>query len=100
MAPSVLRISLLLAVLRVTDGQSTTAEDSHCSYTFKVPANDCVQTPVEDQLTKSFLVALQTQVRLIARNQENQAESFRKLTDENTKLRQEVATLNAGICEN
>ena len=97
MAISVLRICLLLAILCVTDGQSTTAEDSHCSYTFKVPTNDCGQTPMEDQLTKSLLVALQAQVKLL---QENQAESFRKLTDENAKLLQELTTLKAGICEN
>ncbi|KAK2184139.1 hypothetical protein NP493_282g03014 [Ridgeia piscesae] len=89
------------------DGQSTTAEDSHCSYTFKVPTNDCGQTPMEDQLTKSLLVALQTQVKLLARNQEKlteenikQAESFRKLTDENTRLRREMTTFKAGIYEN
>ena len=107
MAISVLRICLLLAILCVTDGQSTTAEDSHCSYTFKVPTNDCGQTPMEDQLTKSLLVALQTQVKLLARNREKlteenikQAESFRKLTDENTRLRREMTTFKAGIYEN
>ncbi|KAK2166998.1 hypothetical protein NP493_1290g02018 [Ridgeia piscesae] len=78
MAISVLRMCLLLAILCVTDGQSTTAEDSHCSYTFKVPTNDCGQTQMEDQLTKSLLVALQTQVKFLARNQD-------KLTDANTK---------------
>ena len=93
MAISVLRIYLLLALLCVTDGQSTTAEDSHCSYTFKVPTNDCGQTPMEDQLTKSLLVALQTQVKLLARNHENlteenqkQAEIIRNLTENTPRL--------------
>ena len=111
MVMSALRISLLLALLCVTDGHSTTADDSHCSYTFKVPTNDCGQTPMEDQLTKSLLVALQNQVKLLQENQAEgfrkltddnikQAESIRNLTDENTRLRQEVTTLKAGICEN
>ena len=70
----------------VSDGQSTMSEDSHCSYTFNVPASDCSHTPREDRLLKSSVIALQAQVRLLAS----------KLTDENEKLRQEIATIKAG----
>ena len=93
MATSALRISLLLVVLCATDGESSTSEDSHCVYTFNVPSNDCGQTPMEDQLAKSQLVALQNQVTLLAGRQEHQAA-------ENSRLRQEVAALKRGNCEN
>ena len=79
MATSVLRISVLLAVLVVTDGQSTTSENTHCSYTFKVPTNDCGQTIHGRPYTPK---------------------DFRKLTDEKTKLQQEITTLKADNCEN
>ena len=108
MAISVLHISLLLTLLCVTDGQSTTSTDSHCSYTFKVPTNDCGQSPKEDQLTKSLLVALQTQVKFLARNQEKlteenkiQAEIIRNLTENTPSLTPEfLHQLTAGTCEN
>ena len=90
MVKSILHVGILLVVLCVADGQSTASEDSHCSYMFKVPAGDCSQTPGEDQLMKSMLIALQTQVKLLDRRQE-------ELTEENVKLRQEISTIKAGM---
>ncbi|KAK2157843.1 hypothetical protein NP493_1850g00035 [Ridgeia piscesae] len=63
---------------------------------------------MEDYLTKSLLVALQTHVKLLGRNQEKltyenikQEESFRNLTDENIRLRQDMLQqCIASICEN
>ena len=63
MTSPVLCVSVLLIVLCVTDGQSTTSDDSHCSYTFKVPAADCSQTSGEDQLLKSSVIGLQAQLK-------------------------------------
>ena len=84
MATSVLRISLLLAVLRVTAGQSTTSEDSHCSYMLKLPAAECGRTPVDEQFMKSSMIALQSQMKLLAAKH---TEDIRKLTEE---LRQKI----------
>lgn len=60
-------VSVLLIVLCVTDGQSTTSDDSHCSYTFKVPAADCSQTSGEDQVLKSSVIGLQAQIKLLTK---------------------------------
>ena len=79
MATSVVRICLLLAILPVTDGQSKTSEDMHCSYTFKVPTNNCGQTIKGRPYT---------------------FKDFRKLKDEKTKLQQEITTLRADNYEN
>ena len=87
MATSILRICLLLTALWVTDGQRTTAEDSHCSYTFKVPATECGPNPVDDQFMKSSMIALQTQMKLLAAKH---TEDIRKLTEENDKLREKI----------
>ena len=92
MAKSTLYIGILLVVVGVADGQSSTSEDSHCSYTFKVPACDCSQTPREDQLIQSLMIALQTQVKLLDWRQET-------LTDENIKLRHKIAAIEAGKTE-
>ena len=86
---SILRVGILLVVLCVADGQITTSEDSHCSYTFNVPASECSYTPTEDRLLKSSVTDLQAQVRLLAS----------KLTDENEKLREKIATIEAGKTE-
>ena len=97
----------------MVDGQSATSEDSHCSYTFKVKAGECSQTPGEDQLLKSSAMALQAQVRLQTEllkmffklaNDVNEirteniklAGKQKDLTDENAKLRQKIATIEAG----
>ena len=64
MAKSNPYVGILVVVLFVVDGQSATSEDSHCSYTFKVKAGECSQTPGEDQLLKTSVMALQAQVRL------------------------------------
>ena len=64
MAKSIPYVGILLFVLFVVDGQSATSEESHCSYTFNVKTGDCSQTPGEDQLLKSSVMALQAQVRL------------------------------------
>ena len=69
MAKSIVHVSVLMVVLCVSDGQSTTTEDSHCSYTFKVPAGDCGQTPGEDQFMKSSVIALRDQVKFLAGKQ-------------------------------
>ena len=89
MVKSILRVGILLVVLCVADGQRTTPEDSHCSYTFNVPASECSHTPNEDRLLKSSVIALQAQFRLLAS----------KLTDENEKLREKIATIEAGKTE-
>ncbi|KAI0234905.1 hypothetical protein LSAT2_014724 [Lamellibrachia satsuma] len=88
MAKSNLHIGILLVIFCVADGQSTTSEDVHCSYTFNVPAADCSQTLVDDQLIRSLLIALQGQVKLLAGKQE-------ELTEENVRLRQKIATIEA-----
>ena len=120
MAKSIIHVGILLVVLCVADGQSTTSEDSHCSYSFKVPAGDCSQTPREDQLLKSSVMALQAQVRLQAEQLKNvpldivklvndvndiRAENVKlagkqkELTDENAKLRLKIATIEEGKTE-
>ena len=83
MATSILHICLLLTVLCVTDGQSTTAGDSHCSYTFKVPATECGPNTIDDQFLKSSMIALQSQMTQMKKD-------FRKLTEENQKLRDSI----------
>ena len=62
MATSLLPVSLLLAVLGVTHGHTATPDDSHCSFTFKLPVAECGRTPVDDQFMKSSMIALQTQM--------------------------------------
>ena len=94
MATLVVYISLLLAVLCVTDGQSTTAGDSHCSYTFKVPATECGPNTVDDQFMKSSMIALQTQMTQMNLVTKKQTEDIRKLTEENEKLRQNIEAGN------
>ena len=113
MAESIPYVGILLVVLFVVDGQSATSEDSHCSYTFKVKAGDCSQTPGEDQLLKSSVMALLAQVRLQTEQLKNfvklvndvneirtenikLAGKQKELTDENAKLRQKIATIEAG----
>ena len=57
---------LLMALLHICDGQSTTSTDSRCVYSFNVAATDCRQTPesnVEVQVVKSLAVGLQAQVK-------------------------------------
>ena len=92
MAKSNLHVGILLVIFCVADGQSTTSEDVHCSYTFNVPAADCSQTLVDDQLIRSLLIALQGQVKLLAGKQE-------ELTEENVRLRQKITTIEAGNTE-
>ena len=103
MAQTVLHVGLLLVVLCVADCESATPEDSHCSYTFIVPAGDCRQTPGEDQLLKSSLIALQAQVKLLAWQLRNAPVDIVKLVNdvnevrkENAKLRQKIAVIEAG----
>ena len=60
-------VCVLLIVLCVTDGQSTTSDEYHCSYTFKVPTADCSQTSGEDQVLKSAVVGLQAQIKLLTK---------------------------------
>ena len=107
MAKLILHVGILLVVLCVADGQRTTSEDSHCSYTFKVPAGDCGPSPGEDQLLKSSVIALQAQVKFLAGKQNEdtarlreeiaqQNEDIRNLTNENGNLRNKIATIEAG----
>ena len=81
MVTSMLRASVLLVILCVAKGQSTTS-DSHCSYTFKVPTAECSQAPVKVELLENSIVALQEQMKLLA--------------SDNKKLREELATIKAG----
>ena len=88
MGRSVLLFCLLLAVMYLTDGQSTSA-DGRCVYTFNVPENDCAQTPgpsVDDQLLKSSVIALQTQFKLMVKEMRVMGEHIDKLTSDNEKL--------------
>ncbi|KAK2172589.1 hypothetical protein NP493_941g02039 [Ridgeia piscesae] len=81
MVTSMLRASVLLVILCVAKGQSTTS-DSHCSYTFKVPTAECSQAPVKVELLENSIVALQEQMKHLA--------------SDNKKLREELATIKAG----
>ena len=72
----------------LTDGQSTSV-DRRCVYTFNVPENDCAQTPgpsVDDQVLKSFVMALQTQFRLMVKEVRAMGEHIDKLKSDNEKL--------------
>ena len=111
MTTSILHVCILVVVLCVSDGQSTTSEDSRCSYTFNVPAGGCGQRSAEDQFLKSSVMALQAQFKLLAGKQNEdivnlrqestrQKEDIVKLTDENIKLRQEMSTIKEGNTEN
>ena len=97
MATSVLRISLLLAVLRVTAGQSTTSEDSHCSYMLKLPATECGRSLVDEQFMESSMIALQTQMTQMNLVTKNQTEDIRNLSEDNEKLRQKIEAGNTDI---
>ena len=99
MATSLLPVSLLLAVLCVTPGQTATSDDSHCSFTFKLPAAECGRNPVDEQFMTSSIIALQTQVTQMNLVTRMQSEDIRKLTEENEKLRQTVASNAAGNIE-
>ena len=94
MATSVLCISLLLTVVCVTDGQSTTADDSFCSYTFNVPAAEYGPNTVDDQFMKSSMIALQSQMKLLAAKH---TEDIGKLIEENDILRAKIEAGNANI---
>lgn len=84
MAALTVRFVLLLALLHMSDGQSTTSADSRCVYMFNVPASDCSQTPDsngEVEVVKSLAVGLQAQVK--------------QLVSELRDLRAELATIKA-----
>ena len=73
MARLVLQVSLLLTVIKMTDGQSTSA-DPRCVCTVNVPTSGCGQTQgpsVDDQLLKSHVIALQAQIKQLASDVEN-----------------------------
>ena len=79
---------VLLAVMYLTDGQSTSS-DRRCVYTFNVPENECAQTPgpsVDDQLVKSSVIALQTQFKLMVKEMRVMGEHIDKLTSDNEIL--------------
>ena len=59
-------VSVLLVALCVPGGKCTTSDDSHCTYSFKVPAADCSQT-CEDQVLKSSVIGLQAQIKLLTK---------------------------------
>ncbi|KAK2161138.1 hypothetical protein NP493_1601g00021 [Ridgeia piscesae] len=86
---AVLRFCVLLVVVCVTGGHSKTSKDSFCSYTFKVPATECGPNTIDDRFMKSSMIALQTQMKLIAAKH---TEDIRKLTEENQKLRKKIET--------
>ena len=89
MGKSTIHVGIMLVVLCVTDGWSTISESSPCLYTFKVPAGDCSQTPGEDQLLKSSVIALQGQVKL----QAEQLKDVVKLVNDVNEVRAENVKL-------
>ena len=95
MARSILRVCLLLTVMHVTDGQSTSA-DRRCVYMFNVPESNCDQTPgpsVDDQLLKSHVIALQAQLKLMASDMRVMQEHIEKLDSDNKQLVNDVDNL-------
>ena len=55
----------------------------------KLPAAECGRTPVDDQFMKSSMVALQTQMNMVAKKQ---TEDIRRLTEDNEAGIQTVST--------
>ena len=73
MARLVLYVSLLLIIIHMTEGQSTSA-DPRCVCTVNVPTSGCGQTQgpsVEDQLLKSHVIALEAQIKQLVSDVEN-----------------------------
>ena len=102
MGKSIMHVGIMLVVLCVTDGRSTMSENSPCLYTFKVPAGDCSQTPGEDQLLKSSVIALQAQVKLQAEQLKDVVKLVNDVNEvraENVKLREKIATIETGKTE-
>ena len=98
MARLVLRTCLLLTVIHLTDGQSTSA-DPRCVYTFNVPPSDCGQAPgpsVDDQLLKSHVIALQAQVKQMANDMKVMREQNDKLASDVEKLKNDRPNSNTG----
>ncbi|KAK2174306.1 hypothetical protein NP493_812g02034 [Ridgeia piscesae] len=88
MATSIIHACILVSVIYVTFGQSTSA-DPRCVYTFHVPTSDCGQTPgpgVDDQLLKSSVIALQAQVKQLASDSKQLASDNKQLASDNKQL--------------
>ena len=95
----ILSLSLLLSIVCVTHGQST-AGDSGCVYSFKVPTSGCAQTPspsVDDQIWKSSVIALQEQVRQLTSDMRVLREHNNKLVSDVGNLQTKLATVTTGI---
>ena len=95
----ILSLSLLLSVVCVTHGRSTTGYNSGCVYSFKVPTSDCAQTPspsVDDQIWKSSVIALQTQFKQMANELRDVRAHNVKLSNDMGVLETKLATVTAG----
>ena len=95
MARSIIHACILVSVIYMTAGQSTSA-DPRCVYTFNVPTSDCGQTPgpsVDDQIWKSSVIALQAQVKQLASDNKQLANDVRALREQNDKQDSELRNL-------
>ena len=84
-----------MSVIYVTVGQSTSA-DPHCVYTFNVPTSDCGQTPgpsVDDLMWKNSVIALQAQVKQLARDNKQLASDNKQLSSDNKQLANDTKQL-------
>ena len=98
MARSIIHACILVSVIYVTAGQSTSA-DPRCVYTFNVPTSDCGQTPgpsVDDQLLKSHVIALQVQMKQMASDMRAMREHIDKQDSELRNLKKERPTSDPG----
>ena len=99
MARWIIHECILVSVIYVTAGQSTSA-DPRCVYTFNVPTSDCGQTPgpsVDDQLLKSSVIALQAQVKQLASDNKQLASDNMQLASDVKQLTSDVKTLREHI---
>ena len=88
MARSIIYACILVSVIYVTAGQSTSA-DPHCVYTFKVPTSDCGQTPgpsVDDLMWKNSVIAMQAQVKQLASDYQQLVSDNKQLASDNKQL--------------
>ena len=99
MARSIIHAYILVSVIYVTAGQSTSA-DPHCVYMFKVPTSDCGQTPgpsVDDQLLKSSVIALQAQVKQLTSDNKQLAGDNNQLASDNNHLANDMRALREHV---
>jgi len=88
MARSIIHACILVSVINVIHGQSTSA-DPRCVYTFNVPTSDCGQTPgpsVDDLMWKNSVIALQAQVKQLASDVKQLTSNNKQLASDNKQL--------------